>query len=55
MTQQPTPEEKQLALDIAKLFSDWTANPQTKQPGHLYRCAAESLLKQYDVTPKGDN
>jgi len=52
MTKDLTPEEKAQAVEVAALFSGWTANPQTKQPGHLYICAGESLLDKYTLTPK---
>jgi hypothetical protein len=46
------PEPDSIAYQVAQRFSQWTANPMTNNPGHLYMSAAESLLKDYDITPK---
>lgn len=45
-------DPQSIEYQVAQRFSQWTANPMTGEPGHLYMSAAESLLKDYDITPK---
>lgn len=46
-----TPEEKALAVQIGRLFSEWT-NDHAPIGENLYRMAAESFLRRFTVTPK---